>query len=272
MKLFIALSLALVLSPLAVEASVAISTIVECSTIADSTNGTTFDACATWFAEGPSPAMFPNGSVVLLGQFRNEYSIVLGLKEGADTFSLSDEEREAAFGNGIIVTVQRESDGNKCEVSTKVKGDLNVCNSCSFCGEVAYSADCTNLKNGRNVTCEATGTGDVFFPYTSLALTTPSTKAPLAVIISAPVAAPKAKVPTPKLRPPVSAPKVVSPPVKAPRKVRAPTKAPRKVRAPTKAPRRPIVRAPVKVAAPVKAAAPKSYNFFNRAPVAAPKK
>jgi hypothetical protein len=242
---FLVATIGLFLSPSAVWASAAINPIVECSTISVATNAP-FDACATWARYGPSPAEI-DGKLIYMGGYATIYKIVTGLKEGVDTTALSESDLKKAYSKGIGINVARD-DNDKCTVTVNVKDESKVCSSCTFCGNDRYSADCTALKHGRNVTYESTGEGQVFFPFSKSALECSSSstmKAPVAVTakdVRAPAAAPKVRAP---VKAPIKAP--IKAQVKAP--VKAPIKAPIKaVKAPIKAP----VKAPVKLATAVK--------------------
>jgi hypothetical protein len=259
-----------ILLPSAIDAGATNSTIVECSSIVE--NGTFFDACATWSQETPTLATI-SGHKVWVGNYKNEYTIVQGLKEGADTFSLNETLKKEAFRSGITVTVERDA-FFECWVTVNMKGKLTMCSNCVYCGEDTISADCTNLKGGRSVTCESTGTGAVFFPFTSAALNV-STKVPTAATVSAPVAAPVLKVSTQKPITPVTVPVQIRAPVSAPKQIRAPTGAPKQVtspmnlRPPTSAPKQ--VRAPTSAPkqARVPSSAPKQFTVPEVAPLQA---
>jgi hypothetical protein len=236
---FLVATIVFFVSPSAVWASVSLNPIVECSTISAATNAP-FDVCATWTRSGPSPAEI-DGKLIYMGGYGTNYKIVTGLKEGVDTTALSESDLKKAYSKEISVLVKRDDD-DKCTVTVNVKDESKVCSSCTFCGNDRYSVDCTGLKHGRNVTCESTGEGEVFFPFSKSALecSSGSMKVPVAMTaknVRAPAAAPKVRAP-------------VKATAKAP--VKAPIKAP--VKAPIKAP----VKAPVKLATAVKSpSAPK---------------
>jgi hypothetical protein len=266
MKLQLVLFAGFTLFPSAVDAAVSRSSIVECSSISEGT--ASFDACATWYEETPAPTTI-SGNTVWVGDFKNEYTIVQGMKEGADTNSLTDSAKKDVFSSGIMVSVKRDA-FFECWVTVEVKGKSTMCSSCYYCGEETYSADCTNVKDGRSTTCESTDTGAVFFPLTSAALK--ATKAPAGKPVSTPVAAPVRKVvPTQKPIAPVPAPKPLPKPVRAPtgapKQVKAPTSAPKQVKAPTGAPKQ--LRAPT--AAPKRFVVPEVAPITIKAPVQAPK-
>jgi hypothetical protein len=197
MKFFAAI--VFLLSPSVVLAYEAISKLVECSTISTAPK-VAFEACATWYLSGPSTAEI-DGVAIEIGGYKNEYTIVTGLKEGADTTVLSAAAAKKAFGNGIVVVVERDDD-DKCKVTVNLKGKPTVCSSCTFCGNDRYTADCSALKNGRKVTCESTGEGEVFFPLSKSALEQSFMKAP----VRAPIKAPAKLVRAP-VKAPASAPK-----------------------------------------------------------------
>jgi hypothetical protein len=240
---FLVATIVFFVSPSAVWASVSLNPIVECSTISTAINAP-FDVCATWTRSGPSPAEI-DGKLIYMGGYGTNYKIVTGLKEGVDTTALSESDLKKAYSKEISVLVKRDDD-DKCTVTVNVKDESKVCSSCTFCGNDRYSADCTGLKHGRNVTCESTGEGEVFFPFSKSGLecSSGSMKVPVAVTaknVRAPAAAPKVRAPV-MLKAPVKA--TAKAPIKAP--VKAPIKAP--VKAPIKAP----VKAPVKLATAVK--------------------
>jgi hypothetical protein len=164
MKLFVA-AIGFFLSPSAVWASKIFSPIVECSTISAAPNAP-FEVCATWTVTGPSLAVIDDKPFYLGGN-GNRYNIVTGLKEGVDTTALSESDLKKAYSNEIFIQVHVDDD-DKCTVTVIVKDESKVCSSCTICGNDLYSADCTGLKHGRNVTCESTGDGDVFFPFRPL--------------------------------------------------------------------------------------------------------
>jgi hypothetical protein len=187
------------LSPSAVLAYEAISKLVECSTISTAPN-VTLKACATWYLSGPSTATI-DGVAIEIGGYKNEYTIVTGLKEGIDTSALSEAAAKKAFSNGIVVLVERDDD-DKCKVTVNVKGKSTVCSSCTFCGNDRYTADCQALKNGRKVTCESTGEGQVFFPLSKSALVQSFMKSPIRAPVNAPTkVAVRAPVKTPASAP-----------------------------------------------------------------------
>jgi hypothetical protein len=231
------LSLALVVLAavfvIVVDAAAFINPIVECSTI----KGTaTFQACATAYFYTPSPAVV-QGKPTYLGGYRSDYSITLGLKEGTDTTKLSKAETDKAYSNGITVSVERD-DNDKCKVTVGIKGKSTVCKSCTYCGNDKYTADCTNLKNGRAPKCESAATTQVYYPL-SVAATSSSPPPP------APTKPTKPPPPTkPVVKPPPPTKPVVKPPVRAPAK--APAKPPVKVPVDAKAPAKMPARMPIK--------------------------
>jgi hypothetical protein len=185
--------------PAAIHAAASLSNIVECSKIKKVTNST-FTVCATAYYETPSPAMI-NDTTVYIGGFTDEYTILKGVRKGTDLGDLSEEELKWASVLDTVINVRRE-DNNRCRVTVTVKGNATQCTSCQFCGGLKYSANCLNVKNGRNVTCESTGTGRVYFPLTESALRmakAPSVKRPpVANPVSTPQAPTAPKAPTSK--------------------------------------------------------------------------
>jgi hypothetical protein len=196
MKFFAAI--VFLLSPSVVLAYEAISKLVECSTISTAPN-VSFKACATWDLSGPSTAEI-DGVAIEIGGYKNEYTIVTGLKEGANTGALSEAALKKAFGNGIVVVVERDDD-DKCKVTVNLKGKPTVCSSCTFCGNDRYTADCSALKNGRKVTCESTGEGEVLFPLGKSALEHSFMKAPVRAPVKAPTKLVRAPVKSPAAAP-----------------------------------------------------------------------
>jgi hypothetical protein len=277
MKLLVA-AVVFTLSPTVVWAWLECGGIVDCSIISESPNRT-FEVCASWTLQGPSPQMIGE-EIIYTGGYRNEYKIVTGLKDGADIFSLSESETKTAFSSGILVLVTRDDrDNDKCEVTVSINNKINVCSSCTFCGKDRFSADCRAIPNGRNVTCESTGSFgevEVFFPLNSAALSATGAKVPTkapASKVRAPTAeafaAPVAKVSAPTVRSPVKAPMRVAAPVKAPVKLAAPVKAPVKLAAPVKAPvkaAKNAMKSPTarKAMAPVRAPKKVRNNIFTR--------
>jgi hypothetical protein len=202
---FLVATVALLMSPSAVWGSMSFNPLVECSTITTASS-TPFEVCATSIAYGPSPASI-DGKVIYMGGYGNDYKIVTGLKKGVDTTALSESDAKKAYGQEIGILVERD-DKDKCKVTVNVKGDSKVCTSCTFCGKDRYSADCTGVKNGRKVTCESTGAGEVFFPLVKLALEPklPDLCAPTAPV--KPPVKPWVRAPTkPPIKAPVAAPK-----------------------------------------------------------------
>jgi hypothetical protein len=139
--------------------------IVECVDIAEDT-GTTFEVCGIYSAFGPSPAQLENGTTIYIGGYSNDYTIVQGLEAGTDT---SSGNISASVYPGIEISVFRD-DADICGVTVTAPGstDKEACSTCTYCGNETYSADCTNLENGRDVNCESTVS--IFFPLTAEAL------------------------------------------------------------------------------------------------------
>jgi hypothetical protein len=182
--------------PAAIHAAASLSNIVECSKI-KKVNNSTFTVCATAYYETPSPAMI-NDTTIYIGGYTDEYTILKGVRKGTDLGDLSVEELKWASVLDTVIKVHRE-DNNRCRVTVTVKGNSTQCNACQFCGGTKYSANCLNVNNGRNVVCESTGTGKVYFLLTESALRmakAPTLKPPpVAKPVTAPTA-PKAKTPT----------------------------------------------------------------------------
>jgi hypothetical protein len=149
-----------------VYAALAVDNVVFCSDIVP-VDSPSFEVCATATYATPSPAAFSNGTVVYLGGYYSTYTITQGLNAGDETTGSPSEY------SGIDVTVFRD-DNDTCEISVSVDGETTKCTSCKFCGSDSYSADCTNLKNGRSFDiCESTAPDFIFFPLTAAALENP---------------------------------------------------------------------------------------------------
>jgi hypothetical protein len=189
-------------------AAATLSPIVECSFIKVPPN-TTFQACATTYLETPSPDLI-GGETILVGGYLYQYTIVTGLKKGTDTSTLWKIDLDKAMANGIVVEVQLD-DENKCKVSVDIKDKSTACKSCKPCGNDKFTADCTNLQNGRVATCESTATGRVYFPLTRAALRTTTVPAPFRFIPKPPKAAVPVKAAFPQRRPQPTRPIVAAP-------------------------------------------------------------
>lgn len=150
-----------------VSAAVTLSSIVECSELLDDT-GTTFQACATTYTEIPSPA-FAGNETITVGQTVYEYNIVEGLSPGVDVNSISEEELTSAKSKKIVISVLVEQD-NTCTVTVSVLGTPELCLACSPCGDETFTVECSNVVNGRDVDCESTALGNVYFPLSADAL------------------------------------------------------------------------------------------------------
>lgn len=226
-------------SPSAVQAAAWMSSIVDCSTISNSRNGT-FQVCSTGSFTSPSPAVI-DGETFYLGGYSYNYDIVRGLKEGTETFSLSDKALEKAYNNGIVIGVVLD-DNEKCSVTITVKEKSTVCSSCRYCGDETFSSNCTNVPKGRVVNCESTALGEVYFPMKGAAALLPA-KVPESVVkpptMKKPPMAPKPpkvaqKAPSANLRGP-KAPSAPSANLRAPKAPSAPS-APKAPSAPVKSP------------------------------------
>jgi hypothetical protein len=130
-----------------------------------------FEVCAINYQEGPSPAVMEgtdNTTVTTyVGNYIHDF-LLYAYFEGADGTPQLEVEKQHHV--GFNVRVERNGTSNECLV---VAVNKKACNSCTFCATSetdgdTYSADCTNLPMGRNVTCESTL--NVFFPLTAEAL------------------------------------------------------------------------------------------------------
>jgi hypothetical protein len=123
-------------------------------------NDTNFEVCNTAsFAAISGIGMFENGTQTPASQVF-WYNFTIYNKEDLLPLFLITMERSGE--------VQGEIDRTECEY---VAMDGEACSSCSYCGNEKFSADCTNLPNGRIVQCESIN--PVFFPFTSGALVVP---------------------------------------------------------------------------------------------------
>jgi hypothetical protein len=186
-------------------------------------DSSTFQACAIGDFTGPSPAQFENGTTIYMGGYSNNYEFVQGLEQGFDTTTLTEVELSNAK-TGIVVNVGRDDyDGCTVSVTTTQNGTKDDCASCTYCGNETYTADCTNIENGRMVYCETAAVETVYFPLTEAALegsrnATNATDAPAPspTIVREPVSAPtdtnNGSVSAPVAPAPVSAPTTASPP------------------------------------------------------------
>jgi hypothetical protein len=166
-SLISSLALLLALFPTTVNAAALYNPFVACKNI--TAEGESFKVCATFSAFTPSPAQFENGTVVYLGGWSDHFTIYTSAAEG---FTEGEEGFPTQAATNITVLVDRD-DNNVCNITvTTANGTSSLCKSCSFCGDEtlmpSYSADCTNIWNGRMVECETTET--VFFPLTKAAM------------------------------------------------------------------------------------------------------
>jgi hypothetical protein len=172
----------------------------------------TFDICfhVTLFGLGNGQWRASNGKVSINPvNFTNDYSII-------------DHETGKII---YVIHIQRTED----VIQYLGIKDGPQCQSYSYCGNDLYSADCTNLRYGRNVDCEPAY--EIFFPFTSGAASNLVVAKP-----TTPPTHPPTKSPTkrPSKRP-------IYNPTRAPQQTLKPTKLPTKVpvRLPTKAPIKP---------------------------------
>jgi hypothetical protein len=180
MRIFIAVSLLqLALFPEGSQGFVTISDGLICETIT-AKNATSFEVCAISYSEGPSPAVDDNETLTYIGNYIHDFLVYESFEGAAGTAQLQvDVEHHA----GYNVRVERNGTTDECLV---VAVNKRVCKSCTFCksnnGGDTYSADCTNLRFGRNVSCESAT--NVFFPLTAEALVEEDEEV---VIVSPPV-------------------------------------------------------------------------------------
>lgn len=154
--------------PRTVDSAAAFNPLVSCKTITP-TDGESFEVCASFGSTTPSPAQFENGTTLELGGWSYNYNIYHPVADGAVE---GDEDFPSeAYVMNVLVT---RSDAGDCNVTATPPGEnMTMCSSCTYCGnetgdDTLYSADCTNLENGREVECETTDV--VFFPFTAAAI------------------------------------------------------------------------------------------------------
>jgi hypothetical protein len=118
--------------------------------------------CAKGEFTTPSPAQIGN-TTTYLGGYTYDYSYLpAGLDDSWGTTWT------VPYANVHIV----RADDDSCTVSV----DDTNCTSCSFCTSStvnathAFSTDCTNVPNGRKVSCDPAGPPFFFFPLTSAAI------------------------------------------------------------------------------------------------------
>jgi hypothetical protein len=154
------------LTPIYTDAAVALSNEVQCDTL-EAEDGSSFDVCYLYSSQTPSPAQFENGTTVYMGPYVNTYDVLEGVTDGEQVNNTDD---------SLLFTIEvgRDSQSNECYVSISPIQTYGQCTSCVYCGDDKYTADCTNLPNGRNVTCEASlyAESPIFFPLTKEAMST----------------------------------------------------------------------------------------------------
>ena len=131
-----------------VNGSISLDPTLSCQT--QTIKGEDQEVCATYTAYGPSPAMYPNGTVVYVGPTGYDFTYYRDLEDGTDTSKLKKQELHQHSLN-FDVSVSWEK--GACQV----KIAQMACNSCSICSgesETTLSSDCTNIPGGREVTCE----------------------------------------------------------------------------------------------------------------------
>lgn len=124
--------------------------------------GTSFEVCGVSAGSGPSPVDLEDGTTIYLGGFSTTFMITKDVEEGSHLGLLESN-------LGIEVEVQRDDDDSSSVTVTTPKS-TEKCTSSSYCGNDKYSADCTNLKHGREVKCESAAPMDVFFPMNAWAV------------------------------------------------------------------------------------------------------
>jgi hypothetical protein len=145
------------------DAAAGISPIVACETFT-LLCGPSQDVCFTieYYTPSPAATIDANGTNATFyeGDYVNIYEIVQNVDEGTDTQAtpLTDDQKVAR----IVIT--RDVDN----VCTSVQINDEFCASCSTCEETdadggpLFSADCTNVTNGKEVFCE--GLEPLFYP------------------------------------------------------------------------------------------------------------
>jgi hypothetical protein len=160
-------SLVLFLSP-TVQVAATIDPILRCTPVMHNST-TVFEACASAQYNTTSPAVYPNGTTVYMGGYDSIYTFYTGLNSGFNTSTLSPAKLQAASAH-VVVFVRLE-DNNTCTINVTLSGVEKSCGFCSYCGKDDYTADCTNIANGRRVNCESAAIGTaVYFPLNATAL------------------------------------------------------------------------------------------------------
>ena len=109
--------------------------------------------CATYATFGPALIRFPNQTVGYVGPYGYDFKFWKGLPNDTDTSSFTDAQYDQHL---LDLTVCVSWENGSCQV----KVQDTQCNSCRMCsqnagGDTKLSADCANIKGGRNVTCES---------------------------------------------------------------------------------------------------------------------
>jgi hypothetical protein len=118
-----------------------------------------FEVCSITYLQSPLPAEL-NGTNEYTGSYINDYLIYRSFPNATGSL-LTD---VAEYNAGYRIRVER----NTSDACLGVWINQVNCGSCMYCGDEAYSANCTNLKFGRDVMCE--NAASVFFPLTAEAL------------------------------------------------------------------------------------------------------
>ena len=133
--------------------------------------------CATYSEFGPAIVLFPNQTAGYVGPYGYDFKFWKGLPNDTDTSSFTDAQYDQHLLD-LAVGVSWE-DG-----ACKVKVKDTQCNSCSICRqkpgeETKLNADCTNIKGGRNVTCES---ALIYYPLKKGKRNKPSSPPPMGMM------------------------------------------------------------------------------------------
>jgi hypothetical protein len=117
--------------------------------------------CGTAEFYSPSPAALENGTTFYIGGYSYIYHFYPAGLEGADLTGTA---------NYTEVAIGRD-DSNVC---TGISVDGTNCTRCVFCGNETFTADCTNIPNGRLAVCESVAYPSLYFPLTDAAIAAPA--------------------------------------------------------------------------------------------------
>lgn len=144
-----------------VHAAASMSPLVFCTPITDDVG--VFDVCAIGQFFSPSPFMDENNSSGTVGDYSYMYTITDGVAAGEDGSDVKDQ-------TGIVIEVTMDNLTENCNVTITRDGADEDCSFCAHCGEESFTADCSNIADGRQVDCEKATFETVFFPMSAEAI------------------------------------------------------------------------------------------------------